>query len=347
MRAVVAGHVCLDMVSELPGPLSIDPGSIREVGAMRVTPGGCVYNTGSALAELGVEVTLVARIGADMLGEMLASQFRREALPAELQISSAAATSYSIVFEGDGIDRSFWHHVGACGEFDGAGVEFTAADVLHIGYPSLLPKLLVDVGSPLTALLESAHRQGLVTSLDLATVDNESSVAELPWKDLLERIFAQTDVVSPSIVDLQSALGDDSPITPDTVSAYAQWILNAGSAVAAVSIGDHGSYIAVANAARLRRCGPLLANVAPEWSGYRAWIPPVEIQNIATTRGAGDAHSAGFLAGLLGGYNPRAAAQYAAESAGAAIQGLRVGESLRGQLPVIKAASRGREIADA
>lgn len=326
MRATVAGHICLDLIPELPAHVAVEPGMLQEVGPMRVSAGGCVYNTGSALASLGVDVSLSARVGEDGLGALLSDQLRAEGLSSRLEVSSTAATSYSIVLENPNTDRAFWHHVGACAEFDGYDIELSDTGALHVGYPSLLPGLLPDHAQPLVDLLTRAREKGMLTSLDLAVVDPSSPVAELDWTGILERAFALTDVLTPSIDDMQSALKDTSPVTADVVADRAEWAMRSGAGVVALSAGARGSYIAVADTARLRSAGPMLAPLADDWAGFRAWVPAPRIRDVVTTNGAGDAHSAGFLAALLRGDGPRTAAECAASSAAARIQGLAIRE---------------------
>ena len=69
--AVVAGHVCVDLTPELPTLPASRPGELTEVGAMRVSPGGCVANTGGDLAALGATVDVVGDAGDDELGAAL------------------------------------------------------------------------------------------------------------------------------------------------------------------------------------------------------------------------------------------------------------------------------------
>ncbi|MDR7184582.1 sugar/nucleoside kinase (ribokinase family) [Microbacterium trichothecenolyticum] len=328
MRVIVAGHICLDLTPELPVHTAIEPGMLQEIGPMRVGAGGCVYNTGSALAELGVEVRLSARVGDDALGALLADQLRAEGLPANLETTATAATSYSIVLENPNTDRAFWHHVGTCAEFDGRGVELATADALHVGYPSLLPGLVADDATPLIHLLRRARAEGLLTSLDLAVVDPDAPVARLDWRDILERVFPLTDVLSPSIDDIQSALGDASPVTPELVEERAEWAIRSGAGIVALSAGSRGGFVAVAEADRLRGGVPLLARLADDWAGYRGWVPAPRLRAFVSTNGAGDAHSAGLLAALLRGADPRSAAQCAADTAAARIQGLPIRESV-------------------
>ena len=53
MRSVVvAGHVCVDFIPEIPSGAATEPGELLEVGPLTVAAGGCVANTGGDLAAL-------------------------------------------------------------------------------------------------------------------------------------------------------------------------------------------------------------------------------------------------------------------------------------------------------
>lgn len=53
---VIAGHVCVDFIPELPEASAVRPGELLEIGPLTVQAGGCVANTGGDLAALGADV---------------------------------------------------------------------------------------------------------------------------------------------------------------------------------------------------------------------------------------------------------------------------------------------------
>ena len=71
--AVVAGHICLDMIPNLghipSGQFShlLRPGRTLLVGPVGFMTGGPVSNTGLALHRLGIDTRLIAKTGADPL----------------------------------------------------------------------------------------------------------------------------------------------------------------------------------------------------------------------------------------------------------------------------------------
>lgn len=316
-RIGVAGHVCLDLTPRLDHAPGLEPGQLYEVGAMSATAGGCVANTGSQLARLGVSVSLFADIGDDALASVLKDAVTERGLDASGFRTTAGSTSYSVVVQPPHTDRIFWHHVGANGTFDGSAVTLDGLDVLHVGYPPILPGLIADNARPLVTLFERAHAAGIVTSLDLAVVSEPDDRSRMLWRALLEVFLPHTDVVTPSADDLTSATGVPIEESPDGLIAAARTLVQQGAAIAAVSAGPHGIALATASGDRLAQAGTLVAEL-DGWSNETLWLPAPRIENISTTTGAGDAATAGFLAALVARTSP-AAALAASVDAGARV----------------------------
>ena len=77
LTAVVAGHICLDIFPDLVGytsevfQKSFLPGHLLNIGPIFYSTGGPVPNTGLALHKLGVETSLMGKIGDDFSGTIL------------------------------------------------------------------------------------------------------------------------------------------------------------------------------------------------------------------------------------------------------------------------------------
>lgn len=319
-RIGVAGHICLDLTPALDREPGLTPGLLYEIGAMAATAGGCVANTGGQLADLGVDVSLFADVGDDALAGVLRERVTQRGLDASGFRSTAGSTSYSIVVQPPHTDRTFWHHVGANGSFDGSSIELAGLDLLHVGYPSILPGLIVNGARPLIDLFQRARRAGIVTSLDLAVVSDPDDASRTLWRSLLAAILQHTDVVTPSADDLTSATGVDIALTPDGLIAAAADLVRQGAAVAAVSAGERGIALATGSTARLTSAGPVLAALADAWADQRIWVAARPVHRKVTTTGAGDAATAGFLAALVRAAAPSAALVSSAE-AGARVVG--------------------------
>jgi sugar/nucleoside kinase (ribokinase family) len=322
--ALVAGHVCVDLVPALPGLPAVRPGELAEVGPLDVHAGGCVANTGSALAALGAPVQVAGDVGADELGTLLVRLLAAGGMRADqVRPVPGWSTSYSLVLQPPGLDRSFWHHVGANAAFDGTGLSLAGTDLLHLGYPSLLPALLRSGAGPLRALLARARDAGASTSLDLAVLDPDSAAAGQDWAALLARVLPLVDVLTPSLDDVRSALRTDAAATPADLRRTARLLLEMGPAVVMLTAGAAGLQLCTAPAARLAGAGATFAGDPARqarWSDQDLFVPAPPVP-VRTTLGAGDAATAGLLYGLLADLDPLASLELAARTAAARVSG--------------------------
>ena len=324
-RVAVAGHLCLDLTPELTGGERFDPGHLLEVGPLSVRLGGSVANTGGDLVDLGLLVDVVATVGDDDLGVLLRQMLgERPGMTPRLRQVRGSASSYSLVFEAPGLDRTFWHHVGSNAFFDGSEVEVSdELDLVHLGYPNLLPALVADGAAPMRDMLARLRSAGVTTSLDLAVVDPRSPTGALDWEDILRLTMSEVDVVSPSIDDLISALPEHAgPADHDDagVERLAEKLLDWGAGVVAISAGARGVFLCTADTARLQAAGR--AFVDPDaWVDVRQWMEPYPVTRLATTTGAGDAATAGLLFGLLTGLSPHRSGSLAMACAAALVSG--------------------------
>lgn len=323
MRTIaIAGHVCIDVRPHLAAGTGLDPGKLIEVGAADVTLGGVVGNTALDLAALGAHVRVFATTGDDVFGGIVAAELAADPLiEAHPRVVPTASTSYSLIVEPPGVDRTIWHHVGANALFDGADLDTRGVDLLHLGYPPLLPGLVVDDGEPLVSALGRAKGLGVTTSVDLAVVDPLSPVAHHDWQRILMRMAGVTDVVSPSLDDLTSMLRIEEPYSPELVDRLARLLLGWGAAVVAISAGEHGLHLVSGSTERLQSAGRALAPHAELWADRTVTVPTVVLGVPVTTNGAGDASSAGLLYGIGCGAGPEGSALLAAACAGVHVGG--------------------------
>jgi sugar/nucleoside kinase (ribokinase family) len=319
----VAGHICVDLTPELRAGEEPAPGQLVEVGPLAIRVGGSVANTGLVLADLGAVVTPYATIGADGLGALLTGELHGRGLDtSHVAVSPEAATSYSVVVERPGQDRTFWHHTGANVLFDGADVDSGSSGILHVGYPPLLPALVTGGGAPLARLLARAQAAGVTTSVDLSVVDHTSAAGAVDWDSIFTAMCAHTDVLSPSLDDLTSALRIEEEFSIALVDRLAARFLAGGVAVVAISAGPHGLFLRTGTVERFRSSGRALADVA-HWADRSIDVPPVAVDDVVTTNGAGDAASAGLLFAIATGASLEEAGRLSVACSAAMIQGRR------------------------
>ncbi len=309
---VVAGHICLDIIPALTEPPDLRPGALVEAGPAALSAGGPVGNVGLALHRLGVPVRLMGKIGGDEFGRVLVGVLRgRDPRLADgLIVVPGETTSYSVVINPPGIDRTFLHCPGANSTFGAEDLPLDrlgGARILHFGYPPIMRRLYSDGGAELRALLEAVRGRGLVTSLDLCEPDPHSEAGRVDWGRWLVRALPAVDVFAPSVEELRVMLGGGAHETPSLgrLQALAGRALAMGPAIVALKIGDQGLYVRTSRdgAALERLCGPLALDPAV-WRDREVLAPCFRPARIAGTTGSGDCTIAGMLAALLRGEDP-------------------------------------------
>ena len=165
---------------------AFQPGRLVHVGAASISTGGAVANTGLALHRLGIETRLLAKVGSDLLGQIVRQIVTSYASHLDDGISSSkeTSTSYTVVINPPGCDRRFLHHPGANDDFCSEDVreeDVRDARLFHFGYPPLLAEMFADGGSQLTDIFRRVKSLGLTTSLDMALPDPYSAAGRADW----------------------------------------------------------------------------------------------------------------------------------------------------------------------
>jgi sugar/nucleoside kinase (ribokinase family) len=325
IEVLVAGHLCLDLspaMGHLSPDLLVRAGALHEVGALVISTGGAVANTGLALVRLGVETGLMAAIGDDGVGEMTRAYLTAHAPNAVLALhtETRAPSSYSVVLAPAETDRVFLHCVGVNAHFgydtfDWRIVE--AARIVHLGYPPLLPRLYSDGGEELARIVAQIRARGALVSLDMSLPDRQAAAGRADWRAILNRVLHSVDIFVPSIEEIvfmlrpalharwhEAAL--DS-IAVRELDAMADELLAFGPSIVGFKLGAHGLYM------KTHRETARLSGLvdAQAWSDVRivqrAFVPAV----FHNSTGAGDCAFAGLLTALLRGLEPARAAQLA------------------------------------
>ncbi len=319
---IVAGHICLDIRPQLPdaplGPAgwSVAPGSLIGIGPAAVNGGGCVSNVGMALHRLGASVGLMGKVGDDLFSGALLDLLRRQdpALADDMIRSPQEPTSYSIIIEPPGADRAFLHCTGANHTFRARDVDLARvadARLFHFGYPPVLPAMCDNDGGELVKLFTDVRQLGVLTSLDLCTVDPHGPAGKVDWPTLLRNVLPHVDLFCPSLDELLYMTDRTrfDALQADPVAAQGQWggwldevsgrCLDWGAGVVAIKLGDQGLYLHGGDAPRLER-----------WAGARRYHPCFEV-DVAGATGAGDCTIAGLLTGAVRGLDSAAAVRLA------------------------------------
>ncbi len=308
-KAVVAGHICLDMIPSFDHPMDVKPGRLYEVGAATVATGGVVSNTGMSLHILGVPTTLAGKIGEDMFGnailELLSSY--SEELCQGMIVDPQETTSYTFVLSIPGTDRTFFHCPGANHTFGSEDINpatFDGAALFHFGYPPLMGRTYADRGKELVEIFRRVKGAGLTTSLDMTMPDPGGPSGQADWQVILEQTLPYVNIFIPSADELlymieRDKFGRGDSLTGDEVTALGDRLLDMGIAIAGLKLGQRGLYLRTGSAARLADMGPAAPSNCQRWADRELWLPIYDVPTVAGATGAGDATYAGFLAALL------------------------------------------------
>ena len=326
VEAVAAGHICLDVFPTLTGSaIRFMPGQTIEAGPVVFSTGGAVSNTGLALHKLGVSTQLMGKIGSDLFGQAILRIIESygAGLAVGMVVVPGEASSYSIILSLPDADRMFIHAPGCNATFSADDIRYDSletARLFHFGYPPLMERMYADEGAEMATMFQRVKAMGLTTSLDLAMPDPNSAAGRANWHAILAAALPYVDVFLPSAEEilwmlrrpifdqLMASSKNTRPldhIAPAMISELGQELLDMGTKMVALKVGDRGLYLRTVNATALTRMGRSQVTDVAAWSGRELWAPCFATRVVGTT-GSGDATIAGFLMGLLRGMTPEA-----------------------------------------
>jgi len=309
--AVIAGHLCLDIIPTLPpGDLSelVIPGKVVEVGPVTLEAGGVTANTGRALQRLGIATRLLGKVGDDAFGRIILDLVGQEdpVLVEDMIVAPGEASSYTIVLSPPGTDRFFMHCGGANHSFSADDVPYDrlrGARLFHFGYPPYMRRMYERGGAELERMYRQAKAMGVITGLDLALPDPQGPSGQADWRGILSRTLPHVDLFLPSLDELAFMLRpglNERDLQDDTlIPALAEDALAMGAGVVVIKLGDRGLYV--------RTAATLPFAPDERWRARELWAPVFRAEPLVGTTGSGDTTIAGFLAGFLRGQSLEAA----------------------------------------
>lgn len=320
MKIAVAGHICLDIIPEWNrgGIESIIPGQLLEMDGITFSTGGAVANTGLALTKLGIDTTLVGKIGDDALGSIILDVLQevKEDITGNMIISQGETSSYTIVLNPPDTDRIFLHFPGPNQTFKADDITYAdleGIDIFHFGYPPILKQFYES--SELVRMMKRVREMGIITSLDMSLPDPESPAGKLDWQEYLKNVLPYVDLFLPSIDELlymldtgvQDFMNKDGSLNIALLAEIGNKLLEWGARVVAIKLGDQGLYLRTGNLTNSvggKEDNPLLKLADPEKWSNRQILSPCFSTKVVGTTGAGDTTIAGFLGKFLEGVTP-------------------------------------------
>ncbi|MGA2762246.1 MAG: sugar kinase [Spirochaetia bacterium] len=257
-------------VERIPEGQSVD--LLKEI---RITVAGTAAGTSVDLAKLGIDVVAMGAVGNDELGSFLISTMSKYGIDVSCIIrKNGIQTSATMLPIRPNGERPALHVTGANGEFTIEDVDFNAlsnAKVLHFGGTSLLPKI---DGEPTKKILQFAKEKGLITTFDLVAIKRPDLL------DLIAPCLPYVDFFMPGLEEAEMMTGMKK--RKDII----RFFLDRGAKTTVFKMGARGSSIAC------------LRNGSIEEIQI-----PIYKTTLVDTTGCGDAYCAGFIAGLLMGFD--------------------------------------------
>lgn len=202
-KIVVVGHVSLDITPKFNMKTKVSSigsvikaGKLINVGKAAIAPGGCVTNTGLALKKFGVDVKLIAKVGNDEFAEILYEKYRQQGVEPNFIVSGEDTTSYTIVLALNGCDRAFLHDSAANDSFCEEDIDYEVvknSDYFHFGYPTLMKEFFREDKDELRKMFQKVKDFGLISSLDVTTIDPDSEQADIDWNKRLSEVLPYVD----------------------------------------------------------------------------------------------------------------------------------------------------------
>ncbi|HEY8415424.1 MAG TPA: sugar kinase [Thermaerobacter sp.] len=279
-RAVVIGDLVLDLVARTPGQLNYGTDTRGEIYPRQ---GGSAANTATWRARLGTRVLFAGRVGADPLGRALVTGLEQEGVEARVVEDAGAPTGVVLALTSPGGERSMLISPGANHRLAPADVPVDAlagAAVLHLTGYSFVWDTTRDAAS---FALAAARERGVPVAVD---VSSTALIREYG----VDRFLAAIDGVTYLFCNEDEAR------------------LLTGRAGPEAALDDLARAFPVVGIKR-GAAGCLCAA-----GGRRTAVPAARARAVDST-GCGDAWNAGFLAGMLRGLDPAAAARLAAWTA--------------------------------
>jgi sugar/nucleoside kinase (ribokinase family) len=280
----------------------------------------------------------MGKVGDDAFGHAILDVFRSHdpALVRTMIVDPDVSTSYTVVINLPGIDRSFLHCPGANDTFAAADVKpdlLRGMDLFHFGYPPLMKRMYSEAGE-LRRMVASVKAAGLTTSMDMALPDPASMAGRADWCAILADCLPDVDVFMPSLDEIVYMLDPREGerirmraadgvalggMTPAGVREVAERLIGMGVAAVMIKLGNQGAYLHVtSDKARLARCGRASATLR-DWAGADFHAPCFAAQ-VAGTTGSGDCTIAGLLAALAQGLGAAEAVRMAVAVGSASVE---------------------------
>ncbi|HID11110.1 MAG TPA: sugar kinase [Candidatus Latescibacteria bacterium] len=239
---------------------------------MELHIGGCAANTGIALKKLGAEVRVVGKVGQDGFGDFVIKELEEAGVDASYVVRDPeVSTSFTFAMITSTGHRRFLHTLGANGTFCLDDVNLRAlegARLLHVAGTFLMPTF---DGEQTAELLREAKTRDMTTSMDTAFNDQVED-----WMGKIAPCLPHLDYFLPSFEEAERITGSSDPREMGRV------LKELCPGVVGIKLGPEGFWL--------------------KTEELEKRIPAYRVE-VVDTSGAGDCLVAGFLRGVLEGWD--------------------------------------------
>ena len=277
---ICVGILCIDALGKPVDSLP-EKGKLKLVDDIALEVGGCAANVSIALAKIGLDVTVIGRIGKDKLGEIVLDVLKRENVDVTaLKIDDSISTAASLVMISSDSERSIVHAMGANRYFCFEDIDLDIirnARILLIAGTFLMPGF---DGHGTEKLLKFARENHVICCMDTAW-DSTGM-----WMDKIQNCLPYLDWFMPSYEEAcQLSHKTD-------VEEMAKFFMSKGVKNVIIKLDQQGCFVMTQKDNGI---------IIPSFKGIQ----------VKDSSGAGDSFCAGFMAGLYHQWDVRKSALFA------------------------------------
>jgi sugar/nucleoside kinase (ribokinase family) len=274
------GILCADVLAKPVDSLP-EKGKLELVDKLQLQIGGCAANVAVDLSKIGIDTSIVGKIGDDGFGRFLLETLKNEKVDVlGLKVDRSVPTSASMVMIDSGGERSILHCLGSNGTFSYEDINFNViknSKILFIAGTFLMPEF---DGTGAERLLKEAKQAGVLCCSDTAW----DSTGQ--WMKKIEAMLKYLDWFMPSYDEANKLSEKSDP------EEMAEVFLSKGAKNVLIKLGKDGCFVKPENHKGL-------------------FVPTYKDIKVVDTSGAGDSFCAGFVAGLSKGWDIEKCAKFA------------------------------------
>lgn len=290
---IFAGEICIDFPLS---PLSLHTPLIEQapivLSAMDYVAGGIVSNGSMVFSRLGLKAAAFACVGQDVWADVLLAKLQQVGVDVSSIISIPLASSMCFIFIENG-EHCFAYQAGACQSLNAEMLQanlalFEQSHYLMLGYYGLMKSLTPDLPDVLPQVKETGCR----IALDAAFGGGKLQP--------LDSILPHLDLYIPSYEEAHNQTGEGEPVA--MLECFRRY--TSATTILGIKLGENGALI------------------SPHKNEYITISPIKPPSDIIDTTGAGDSFYAGFIAGLIKGYDVEEAAKIASAAGACSVTGI-------------------------